>query len=89
VDAVWFVLSQDKVDKHAEPMTIAQKMLKFTYRVGKENRPNRQTAAQFARVRLDALGLGSELTSIPWDTKKPIPLPPSTLEERSDVPNTK
>jgi transposase len=87
--AVWYVL-QGKTDKYADPETIAQKMLKFAYQVGKENRPQRQTAAQFARVRLDALGLGRELTSIPWGSKKPIPLPPSSLKtDGSDVPNTK
>src|SRR5574342_705917 len=84
--AVWYVL-QGKTDKYAEPEAIAQKLLKFAYQVGKDNRPKRQTAAQFARVRLDALGLGRELTSIPWGSKKPIPLPPSKLKERSDVPN--
>jgi len=87
--AVWYVL-QGQTDKYAQPEAIAQKMLKFAYTVGKSNRPKGQTAAQFARVRMDALGLGSELTSIPWGSKKPIPLPPSALKtERSDVPNTK
>jgi transposase len=86
---VWYVL-QGKVDKYAEPKAVAQKMLKFAYGVGKSNRPKGQTAAQFARIRLDALGLGQELTSIPWGSKKPIPLPPSSLKtKRSDVPNTK
>jgi len=86
---VWYVL-QGKVDKYAEPKAVAQKMLKFAYGVGKSNRPKGQTAAQFARIRMDALGLGRELTSIPWGSKKPIPLPPSSLKtERSDVPNTK
>jgi len=84
--AVWFVL-QGKTDKYAEPEAVAQKMLKFAYVVGKANRPKGQTAAQFARIRMDALGVGSELTSIPWGSKKPIPLPPSKLKERSDVPN--
>jgi transposase len=89
--SVWYVLSQNEVDRFAEPEAIAQKMLRFAYQVGKENRPARQTAAQFARIRLDRLGLGSELTSISWGSKKPIPLPPSALKEkkRSDVPNTK
>ena len=82
---VWYVL-QGQADKHAEPQAVAQKMLKFAYSVGKANRPKGQTAAQFARIRMDALGLGSELTRIPWGSKKPIPLPPSTLKERSDVP---
>ena len=82
----WFVL-QGKTDKYAEPEAVAQKMLKFAYTVGKANRPQGQTAAQFARIRMDALGVGSELSSIPWGSKKPIPLPPSGLNERSDVPN--
>jgi transposase len=84
--AVWYVL-QGQTDKYAEPQAVAQKMLRFAYQVGKANRPGRQTAAQFARIRLDALGLGGELTSIPWGSKKPIPLPPSRLKEGSDVPN--
>lgn len=85
---VWYVL-QGKVDKYAEPEAVAQKMLKFAYLVGKANRPTGQTAAQFARMRMDALGVGSELTHIPWGSKKPIPLPLSKLKEGSDVPNTK
>ena len=85
--AVWFVL-QGKTDKFAEPEVVAQKMLKFAYTVGKANRPKGQSAAQFARIRMDALGLGMELTNISWGSKKPIPLPPSSLEKgRSDVPN--
>ena len=83
---VWYVL-QGKADKYAEPKAVAQKMLKFAYSVGKANR-NGKTAAQFARERLDGLKMGENLTSIPWGAKKPIPLPPSKLKERSDVPNS-
>jgi len=83
---VWFVL-QGKPDKFAEPEQVAQKMLKFAYAVGKKNRAGK-TAAQFARTRMDALGLGSELTSIPWGAKKPIPLPPSKLKGESAVPKS-
>jgi hypothetical protein len=62
-------------------------MLHIAYEVGKANRAGK-SAAQFARERMDALGLGSELTSIPWGSKKPIPLPPSMLEKKeSAVPN--
>jgi len=84
---VWYVL-QGEADKHAEPEAVAQKMLRFAYAVGKANRPKGQTAAQFARIRMDALGLGGELTSISWGSKKPIPLPPSRLKGRSDVPKS-
>ncbi len=82
---VWYVL-QGKADKYAEPKAVAQKMLKFAYTVGKANRAGK-TAAQFARERLDGLKMGESLTSIPWGAKKPIPLPPSKLKGRSDVPN--
>ena len=88
--AVWYILAQNRTDRFAQPEAIAQKLLGFAYRVGKENRPAGQTAAQFVRLHLDALHLGGELTHIPWGSKKPIPLPPSSLKtERSDVPNTK
>ena len=84
---VWHVLARKVADRFTEPEKVSEKMLRFAYEVGKENRPGRQTAAQFARERLDALGMGQELTSIPWGSKKPIRLPPSRLKGRSDVPN--
>ncbi len=84
---VWHVLAGKVADRFAEAEKVSQKMLRFAYEVGKENRPGRQTAAQFARERLDVLGIGQELTSIDWGSKKPIPLPSSGLKERSDVPN--
>src|SRR6266496_4875371 len=85
---VWYILAQHKTDRFAQPEAIAQKFLKLAYQLGKENRPEGQSAAQFVRQRLDALALGQELTSIAWGSKKPIPLPPST-KKVSDVPNTK
>jgi len=81
---VWYVLSQYKTDRFAEPDAIAQKFLKFAYRVGKKNRPAGQSAAQFVRERLDVLQLGNDLTSIAWGSKKPIPLPPSAMQKRKE-----
>lgn len=86
--AVWYILAQHKTDRFALSEAIAQKFLKFAYQLGKENRPQGQSAAQFVRQRLEALSIGNELTSIAWGSKKPIPLPPST-KKVSDVPNTK
>jgi transposase len=87
--SVWHVLSHKVTERFAEPEAVAQKLLRFAYEVGKENRPGRQTAASFVRDRLDVLGLGQELTSLSWGAKKPIPLPPSALPKKkeSDVPN--
>jgi transposase len=88
--AVWYILAQNQTDRFAQSEAIAQKFLGFAYSVGKENCPAGQSAAQFVRLRLDALHLGRELTHISWGSEKPIPLPPSSLKtERSDVPNTK
>ena len=86
--AVWYVLAQNQTDRFVEPEKVSQKLLRFAYDVGKSNRAG-QSAAQFVRQRLDDLQIGQELTSIPWGSKKPIPLPPSTLPEKegSDVPN--
>ena len=52
--AVWYILAQHKTDRFAQPEAIAQKLLKFAYQLGKENRPQGQSAAQFVRLRLDA-----------------------------------
>jgi len=88
--SVWHILTKQATDRFAEPKAVAQKLLKFAYQVGKNNRPAHQSAAEFVRQRLDALHLGRELSSISWGSKKPIPLPPSVLQETgvSDVPNT-
>ena len=77
--AVWHILTKKVADRFAEPAAVAQKLLKFAYKVGKENRPAGQSAAKFVRQRLDVLEMGSDLTSIAWGSKKPIPLPPSAL----------
>lgn len=83
---VWYVLARKVADRFAEPEAVSKKMLHIAYEVGKENRAGK-SAAQFVRERMDTLGLGSELTSIPWGTKKPIPLPPSKLKKENAVPN--
>jgi transposase len=83
---VWYVLARKVADRFAEEEMVSKKMLHIAYEVGKENRAEK-SAAQFVRERMDTLGLGSELTSIPWGSKKPIPLPPSKLKKESAVPN--
>ena len=83
---VWTTLFHQVPDRFAEPKAIAQKFLKFAYRVGKDNRPAGQSAAQFVREHLDVLHLGSDLTCIPWGSKKPIPLPPSVMQKRKRCP---
>jgi transposase len=81
--AVWYVLTKDAPDRFADPVIVARKLMNFAYTLGKANRPAGQTTAQYVRYHLDRLGLGSELTEIPWGTKKPRPLPPSALLQNS------
>ncbi len=89
--AVWFVLSRQATDRFAESEIVARKLMQIAQQIGKNNRPAGQTVAQFVRQQLDALHLGTELSQISWSSsKKPLPLPPSALQENqvSDVPNT-
>jgi hypothetical protein len=51
--------------------------------LGKANHPAGQSTAQYVRDHLDHLGLGADLTAIPWGAKKPRPLPPSALLQNS------
>ncbi len=83
---VWHILSRKVADRFAVPEKVAKKMLHIAYEVGKANRAGK-SAAQFTRERMDTLGMGQDLTSIPWGSKKPIPLPPSKLKKESAVPN--
>ena len=88
--AVWYVLAQQAADRFAEPEIVARKLMKLAYQIGKHNRPAGQSGAQFVRHHLDALHLGTDLSAISWNSKKPIIMPPSALQENqvSDVPDT-
>jgi transposase len=84
---VLHVLTKETTDRFAEPEKVSQKLLRFSYQVGKSNRAG-QSAAQFVRDYLDELEIGQELASIPWGAKKPIPLPPSRLKKMEQRPNS-
>jgi hypothetical protein len=72
------VLTKDATDRFAEPVGVARKLLNHAYLLGKKNRPAGQSGAQYAREELDKLGIGADLTAIPWGpSRPPIPMPPS------------
>jgi hypothetical protein len=81
--SVWYVLTNEAPDRFAEPELVARKLLQYAYVLGKANRPASQSPGQFVRDHLDRLGLGADLTTIPWGAKKPRPLPPSALLQNS------
>ena len=83
--SVWYVLN-GQPDRFAEPELLARKFFQHAYRIGKENRPAGQSTAEYVREQLDQLGLGAELTRVPWgNKKKSLPLPPSKLAVRKEV----
>ena len=82
--SVWYVLNKEAPDRFAEPELVARKLMQYAYILGKAHRPASQSTTQYVRYHLDRLGLGANLTEVPWGTKKkPLSLPPSTLLQNS------
>ncbi len=83
--AVWHVLTDAVADRFAEPEYVARKLMQYTYRLGRDNRPAGQTTAEYVRQQLDRLGLGADLTAFRWGQKKTIALPPSRPAQAGDA----
>lgn len=77
---VWHLLAKREADKFADPLQVALGLYAYAHRVHTRNLPHKPGARQFTRDQLDRLGLGQELTSIPWN-KKHYKLPPSKQSE--------
>jgi transposase len=78
--AVWHVLTEQVADRHAEPESVARKLLQQAYRLGRRRRTGRESTGAYVRRHLDRLRLGRQLTEV-RSGKRRIPLPPSTLNE--------
>lgn len=78
--AVWHVLAKVTVDRFADPTQVACSFFAYAYKVGVKNLPDGQSALQFTRAQLDRLGIGQDLTEIPWGSKT-FKLPPSQLSD--------
>jgi len=76
--AVWHVLSEQVVDRFADPTNVACSFFAHAYRVGVRNLPERQSALAFTREQLDRLGIGQDLQEIRWGSTR-RKLPPSKL----------
>ena len=59
-------------------VAVAGTFFAYAYRVGVRNLPDGLNDKAFTRAQLDRLGIGQELRTIPWGSKRPK-LPPSTL----------
>lgn len=80
--AVWHVLTKEAADRYAEPADVACSLFRFVYKAGVRNLPEGQSALGFTRQQLDRLGIGAELTELPWGSKT-FKLPPSTLNQQT------
>ena len=75
---VWHILTHEEVDRFASEWRVAAGLHALAYKIKVRNLPEK-SARLFVRNQLDRLGIGRELTHIPWGTKR-VKLPPSTLE---------
>jgi transposase len=73
---VWHLLAEEAADRFGKDEQVARQFFGFAYKVGVENLPDGQSAKEFTRNQLDRLGLGQEMTHIPWGSKN-FQLPPS------------
>lgn len=78
--AVWHVLTEATANRFAGDEQVAAAFFALAYKVGVRNLPEGVGARQFVRDQLDRLGLGQDLTHIPWGSKR-FKLPPSRVRE--------
>jgi transposase len=81
--AVWHILTEGSPDRYATAEGVARKLLQHAYRLGRENRQG-QSPAEYVREQLDRLGVGADLTAVPWGKHRVVPLPPSSLKEAAE-----
>lgn len=72
------ILQKEVADRHADENSIAASMFKLAYEIGVKNLPEGKSAKTFTREQMDRLGVGRDLTVIPWGTKQ-VELPHSQL----------
>ncbi len=77
--AVWHVLTKATADRFATPEQVAAAFYALAYKVGVKNLPEGVGARQFVRDQFDRLGLGDDITHIPWGSKR-FRLPPSRVQ---------
>jgi len=77
--AVWHILTNGVVDRHADETGVAASLYKLAYEIKVNNLPKGTSARAFTRQQLDRLGIGQNLEVLPWGGKK-VKLPPSQLK---------
>ncbi|MDH5508258.1 MAG: IS110 family transposase [Anaerolineae bacterium] len=84
--AVWHILTHQQADRFASDWRVAAGLHLLAYKIGVRRLPE-QSAKHFVRNQLDRLGIGADLTHVPWGTKQ-VKLPPSRLQTSEEgLPN--
>ncbi|MFQ5400499.1 MAG: IS110 family transposase [Anaerolineae bacterium] len=75
---VWHTLTKNAADRQANPRQVACSIFALAYKMGIQRLPGGMNAHAFTRQQLDRLGIGQDVTHIPWGKKRKL-LPPSQL----------
>jgi hypothetical protein len=59
------VLTEEQVDRYADPQQVACAFFAHAYKVGVKNLPDGLSALEFTRNQLDRLGISAESKTIP------------------------
>jgi transposase len=76
--AVWHILANEVPDRHADATSVAISMFKLAYEIKVTNLPEGMSARAFTRQQMDRLGIGQNMLTFPWGSKK-VKLPPSII----------
>ena len=71
-------MTKSVADRYGRATNIAQSFFRLAYRAGLRNLPEGMRAIDFTRQQMDRLGVGVEMTTLPWGSKR-FKLPPSSL----------
>jgi hypothetical protein len=71
------VLTNGEADRFTEPVQVAKSLFGHAYEI-KAHLPKGQIKLAYVRQHLDRLGIGQNLTHLPWGSKT-YKLPPSKL----------
>jgi hypothetical protein len=80
---VWRVLTEESVDRHAEPYQVARALMVYGYRLRRTHRPHGQSVPAFVRAQLDRLGIGAELATVAKGPSTVLHLPPPQTERQT------
>jgi len=59
--AVWHILTEETVDRHAQPEQVGRFLVRYAYQLGRKHRPGGQSVPVYVRAQLDRLGIGAEI----------------------------